>query len=28
VLSSYFTYAWLYDPKRPVPALPLTSRVR
>jgi soluble lytic murein transglycosylase len=28
VLSSYFTYAWLYDPKHPVPALPLTSRVR
>lgn len=28
VLSSYFTYAWLYDPKHPVPALPLTSRGR
>ena len=28
VLSSYLTYAWLYDPKHPVPPLPLTARPR
>jgi len=26
VLSSYLTYAWLYDRKHPIPPLPLTSR--
>lgn len=26
VLASYFTYAWLYDDKHPVPAIPLGAR--